>query len=260
MAKLAYKRTGTESNLPLLLLHALPLDSSMWNSVRDQLGDIDILTVDAPGFGDSLSGEEFGDGSPSIPAFSEAIKELLDDLGISKVAIGGLSMGGSVAADFVGTFPAYVAGLALMDTNITADDDDRKTFREDVAQRAEAGHGYDTVKDWTTTMLSKETPSEIREDLDKRFRALPDKSLAWIQRAMGARLDRLDAPSLVDGPVYLIRGSEDATCSLESLMNIALRAQHPRIIEIDEAGHFTADEKPAELAEILREFYEASAN
>ncbi|MFC5369781.1 alpha/beta fold hydrolase [Arcanobacterium bovis] len=257
MNTLAYKRTGTPSELPLLLLHALPLDSSMWDGVRSYLGDRDILTVDAPGFGDSIAGEQLGDGTPSLGAYSQAIADTLDELGIERVALGGLSMGGSVAADFVARFPARVAGLALMDTNITADDAKRKEFREQVAQRAEAGHGYETVKQWTTTMLAKETPQAVRDDLDARFRALPNKSLAWIQRAMGAREDRLDAVSLVDGWVYLIRGSQDATCSLESLMNIALRAKKPRIVEIEEAGHFTADEKPEELAQVLAEFHDS---
>ncbi|MBM7825828.1 pimeloyl-ACP methyl ester carboxylesterase [Arcanobacterium pluranimalium] len=255
MTTLAYRRTGQASDVPLLLLHALPLDSSMWDGVRGYLGDLDVLTVDAPGFGKSVQGEELGDDEPSIRAYSQAIADTLEELGIEKVALGGLSMGGSVAADFVAAFPHCIAGLALMDTNITADDAQRKEFREQVAQRAEAGHGYETVEEWTTTMLAKETPQAVRDDLDARFRALPDKALAWIQRAMANREDQLDAVSLVDGPVYLIRGSQDATCSLESLMNIALRAKQPRIVEIEEAGHFTADEKPEELAQVLAEFY-----
>ncbi|WP_406712437.1 alpha/beta fold hydrolase [Trueperella pyogenes] len=47
---IAYRRTGPVSDLPLVLLHALPLDSTMWDAVRSELTDIDILTFDAPGW------------------------------------------------------------------------------------------------------------------------------------------------------------------------------------------------------------------
>ncbi len=252
--KLAYQRSGVKSALPLLLLHALPLDSTMWDEVRSRLGDIDVLTIDAPGFGKSVAGNELGDGSPSIGAYVQEIKAVLDELGIARVAVGGLSMGGSVAAEFVACYPDMVAGLALMDTNITADDQERKDFRENIAQQADAGKGYEAVQNWTTIMLAPNVASEVRASLDARFQKLPNAGLAWIQRAMALREDRADVVELVDGPVYFVRGSDDLTCDLESFMHLALHAKRPRIIEIEGAGHFTADEKPAELAEVLQEF------
>lgn len=251
---LAYRRTGTPSDTPLVLLHALPLDSTMWDQVREILADTDILTVDAPGFGASPSGSDLSDDAPSTATYVEALKATLDSLGIEKIALGGLSMGGSVAADFVATYPSMVAGLALMGTNITADDDDRKAFRERVAQLADSGEGYSAVADWTTTMVGSEISEEARTSLDERFRALPNEGLAWIQRALAARVDRSDAVELVEGPVYFIRGTEDPTASLESFMQLALKAKNPRIVEIEGVGHFAADEKPAELAQVLASF------
>lgn len=260
MKILAYRRTGDTTDLPLVLLHALPLDSTMWDQVRELLADVDILTVDAPGFGASPSGTELTDGAPSTASYVAALKATLDSLGISRIALGGLSMGGSVAADFLATYPDMVAGLALMDTNITADDDDRKAFRESVAQLADKGEGYSAVSDWKNTMVGSAISEEARSSLDERFRALPDEGLAWIQRALAQRVDRTDALELVDGPVFFVRGTEDPTASLESYTELALHAKEPRIREIEGVGHFAADEKPAALAEILREFVAAVAD
>lgn len=254
---LAYRRTGDVSDIPLVLLHALPLDSTMWDKTRELLGDIDVLTVDAPGFGSSPTGAELSDEAPSTKTYVEALKATLDSLGIEKIALGGLSMGGSVASDFVAAYPSMVAGLALMDTNITADDDERKGFREGVAQLADQGEGYSAVADWTTTMVGSEISEEARTSLDERFRALPNEGLAWIQRALAQREDRTDVVELIDGPVYFVRGTEDPTASLESFMELALKAKKPRIVEIEGVGHFAADEKPEELAEILKEFVAA---
>ncbi len=231
----------------------------MWDTVRDEIPDIDVLTFDAPGFGDSPRGEELSDGEPTTKTFVNAIKEALDELGIKMIALGGLSMGGSVAADFTHAYPEMIAGLALMDTNIDSDDDDRKAFRRGVAEMADRGEGYDAVKEWTTTMVGPDTPQEIRDSLDERFKALPNEGLAWIQRAMANREDRSGAVSLVRGPVYFVRGTEDPTASLESYMKLALRTDQPRIKEIPGVGHFAADEKPVELAKILRDFYNHAA-
>lgn len=227
----------------------------MWDAVRGELADIDILTFDAPGFGDSALTEEFTAGEPSLKTFVAAMKACLDELGIKRIALGGLSMGGSVAAEFTVAHPELVAGLALMDTNINSDKDERKAFRREAADKAAAGHGYETVKDWTTTMVAPDASDEVRASLDARFRALPNEGLAWIQRAMANREDRTDAVALVKGPVYFVRGMEDPTASMEGYMKLALRTDQPRIKEIPGAGHFCADERPAELAAILRDFY-----
>lgn len=252
-SKLALRRSGTPSSCPLLLIHALPLDSSMWDQVRQFLPQLDIITVDAPGFGASPAGENFSE-MPSIPAYANAIKAALDDEKVESIKIGGLSMGGAVAAEFVAQFPQMIQGLALMDTGIGADDASKREFRENMAQLAENGQAYEAVKDWTTTMLSPNATAEVRNTLDQKFQEIPGNSLAWIQRAMAARIDRTDAVELVDGPAYFVRGVDDATCSLEYLMHLALRAEHPRIVEIEDAGHFSANEQPAALAEILAEF------
>lgn len=254
---LAYRRTGVETDLPLVLLHALPLDSTMWDAVRNELADVDILTVDAPGFGASPMGAELSDAAPSTATYVAAIKATLDSLGITRIALGGLSMGGSVAADFVATYPEMVAGLALMDTNISADNADRKAFRESVAQLADQGEGYSAVADWKHTMVGSAISEEMRASLDERFRALPNEGLAWIQRALAQREDRSSAPGLVAGPVFFVRGTEDPTASLESFMELALHVKEPYIREIEGVGHFAADENPVELAKILREFVEA---
>jgi len=77
MTVLATRRTGNAGTLPFLLLHAMPLDSTMWDLVRDRLAPIDVVTVDAPGFGGSPSGaelqERYGRPEPSLEAFVEAI-------------------------------------------------------------------------------------------------------------------------------------------------------------------------------------------
>ncbi|MCI5826309.1 MAG: alpha/beta hydrolase [Arcanobacterium sp.] len=255
--QLAFRRTGAPSHLPLVLLHALPLDSTMWDKVRAELSDIDIITPDAPGFGNSGLAGTFGE--PAILTYAQALKTTLDSLGVQRIALGGLSMGGAVAAEFVHQYPDMVAGLALMDTNISADTEEQRAYRFSIVEQADAGHGYDAIANWETTMLSPTVLPEVRSEMAALLQAAPNEGLAWQLRAMAAREGRDDAVTLVNGPVYFIRGDADATSSLEYFMKLALAAQQPRIIEIPAAGHFTANEQPEALARAVRAFYSAAS-
>ncbi len=257
---LAHRRTGTPSGLPLVLLHALPLDSTMWGGVRAALGDLDVITVDAPGFGGSPSGEELAPGvEPSLAGYADALKATLDALGVGPVALAGLSMGGAVAAEFTVSHPGQVRGLAIIDSNIGADTDQARANRLRNAERAGAGDGYATVSDWPTTMLGSAADEQVRAGLDARLQALPDQGLAWLQRAMAGRPDRRDAVSLVDGPVYLIRGGDDPTCTAAMFDELAARAARPTLVELEGVGHFSALEAPDDLAAVLLEFHRDAA-
>ncbi|MCI7551239.1 MAG: alpha/beta hydrolase [Actinomycetaceae bacterium] len=256
MNTLSFRRSGTASDAPLVLLHALPLDSTMWDGVRSALTeageDVDLFTPDSPGFGDSGAGSSFSE--PRLATYVEALKATLDARGISRIVLGGLSMGGSAAAQFALAYPEMVIGLALMDTNIAADNDAQSVNRLAMAEKAEAGQGYEAVRNWTTTMLSPQATQQVREDLDRRLRSLPDEGLAWEQRAMASRPDSTAAVEL-DVPLMLLRGADDPTCSLEYLESLAKRAKDVRIIEVANASHFSALEQPEELAQHLSSFY-----
>lgn len=256
MPTLSYRRSGPESQCPLVLIHALPLNSHMWDSVRSELADIDLVTPDAPGFGESPAGSEFGE--PSISSYAQALYELIQSLGLERLVLGGLSMGGAVCAEFVAQYPHMVAGLALMDTNINADTQAQRENRLRIAAQAEAGNGYSAVQNWSETMLSSEASEQLRTQIDDELRALPDAGLAYQQRAMAGRVDRADSVARVEGPVFLGRGDQDPTCSLEYLMNLALAAHAPRIVEFSPASHFSANEQPLQVASFLRSLYEAS--
>lgn len=265
MGTLAWRRTGHPTNAPLLLLHAMPLDGSMWNRMRALMPDVDVLTVDAPGFGKSPAGldlakdfphPELGEaGKASVAVYVDALKATLDELGITEVAIGGVSMGGGVAAAFTNAYPQMVLGLAVIDSKIGAEPAEGYASRQRMIDLCDAGHAYDTIKDWTTTLVSPAASDELRAELDAKFRAVPDAGLAWLQRAQLTREDNRSAVEKVDGPVLLMRGKDDPTCSRATLQELCVRARDTRIVEIVQAGHFSPYEKPEPCSRLLADFW-----
>src|SRR4051812_13126126 len=86
---IAYDEAG--SGVPLLLLHAFPLDRRMWAPQLAALADAArVVAIDMPGFGESLAAPF------SIDGVADVVAEFLAARDIPKAVVCGLSMGGYV--------------------------------------------------------------------------------------------------------------------------------------------------------------------
>lgn len=254
MTHLSVRSTG--SGEPLLLLHAMPLDSTMFDSVRQGLGH--VMTVDAPGFGESppasVIDAALGAESPSLDTYARAVIADLRELGIDRCAIGGLSMGGAVAMSILDQAPELVSALVLMDTNIGADTDEARAKRLEAAEKADRGDATTVLPmaDTMTSPVTRERRPEVYDDIARRLRQVRPDSLAWMQRAMAARPDRRHLIDTLDIPLLLIRGEDDALCTEHMMADLAQRYPGTATVEtIAGAGHFTALETPDELRRLL---------
>src|SRR6202008_1314959 len=98
-ASIYYEKKG--SGEPVLLIHGGFLEHTMWDpQIADLSKEHMVISIDLPGHGQSL-----GDSNILI---KDVILTLLDSLGIDKTSIGGLSLGSSVAQDFVISYPERV--------------------------------------------------------------------------------------------------------------------------------------------------------
>lgn len=81
---------------PLLLIHPLGADGSVWQPVLDRLAEHhDVIVPDLPGFGASPPLER----TPTPAALAGALAALLDELGVGPVHVVGNSLGGWVALE-----------------------------------------------------------------------------------------------------------------------------------------------------------------
>jgi pimeloyl-ACP methyl ester carboxylesterase len=85
---------------------------SWWQNVPELARRFRCVTFDHRGFGAS---RDLADG-PGPQAFVEDLRQLLDHLGIERVALAGQSMGGWTVLGFAVANPARVSALTLCDT------------------------------------------------------------------------------------------------------------------------------------------------
>src|SRR3972149_7022756 len=130
--ELAWDDSG--QGLPVVLLHAFPVNRRMWAAEREALAPrYRVITPDCRGHGESGLAEE----DSTMERLAEDVRGLLDELKLERVVLGGLSMGGYAAFAFLRRHAGRVAALILADTRAGADSEDGRKARYDSAALAE---------------------------------------------------------------------------------------------------------------------------
>ena len=243
------------SGIPLVLLHAFPLSSAMWQSQREGLSDIcQVITPDLRGFG----GTPLSVAQPSLDVSADDVARMLDALGLDSVAIGGLSMGGYVAMALLRRHGDRVRALVLADTKAAADPEQARDKRERMADLLSDDPQSTVLLDEVLPNLVGKTTTEKRAMIFGRVKALvqaaPAPAVAWAQRAMAARPDSFDTLRGFAGPALVIRGEEDALASADDMRAMADALPNAQLVTIPEAGHLSAVEAPDDFNKAVRVF------
>jgi pimeloyl-ACP methyl ester carboxylesterase len=97
---------------PLLLVHGFGGDKDNWIRLAAQLeGEVRIIAPDLPGFGDSDAPAQ---GDYSLDAQVDNLHALIGRLGLTRVELGGNSMGGNIVARYAARHPNRVGSLWLI--------------------------------------------------------------------------------------------------------------------------------------------------
>ncbi|MBP7451062.1 MAG: alpha/beta fold hydrolase [Flavobacteriales bacterium] len=230
---------------PLLLIHGFPLDATLWEpQVRALSPLVEVIAPDLRGFGNDR--REL----PAImPMRSHAadLKEMLDERGIEKVILCGLSMGGYIAMAFAERWPERLAGLILCNTRSNADDEDGVAARHTTAQNARE-KGMDVIArgmlpGLLTERTRQERPELAQHVLDMIARQSPD-TVAATSLGMAQRPDRLHVLQKMKVPALVITGDSDSLMPMPTSQVMADALPNGRLVVLPGAAHLTNMEVP----------------
>jgi pimeloyl-ACP methyl ester carboxylesterase len=253
-AKLNYTDSGGEGRA-VLLIHAFPLNSQMWEPQIESLGDrFRFIAPDLKGFGSSDAPEDRS--GYSVGSFAADCKALLDELGLDEVVVVGLSMGGYIALSFLGSYPERLAGLVLADSRAEADPPEaiakRSGQQDTVAAEGTAG----LIEALPGALLADPTRDK-KPDVVERVKALMDNPAAGFIGALEAMKNRPDSTSKLAGikvPTLIIVGENDAVTPPEASRTMHEHIGGSRLVVIPEAGHLSNLEAPEAFNGALGEF------
>lgn len=244
--------------LPVLLLHAFPLDHRMWSRQEPLAGQVRLIVPDQRGFG----GSRDAGGPASIEQLADDAVAVLDALHVDGPAVVcGCSMGGYVAQHLVVRHPDRVRALVLVDTKLESDTPEAQAARADLAAKVRR-LGTSVVAEAMVPRLLADGPAVAggpdRDTLSAELReTISGQSVETIVAALMALAARPDMTEPLRGlptPTLLVVGEHDRITPPDCLARAEQLLGDPRLFIVPQAGHLAPLEAPAAFNAALLAF------
>jgi len=233
----------------LLLIHAFPLDASMWDRQVAALDPrLPVAAPHLPGFGETADAGDV----MTMRAAAARCSEGLDRAGIDRAVVCALSMGGYVAFELWRTARDRIAGLLLANTRAEADSEEAAAKRRELAKRLR--REGNVLAENPPPLLSEHAPDELRNRVRGTIAAQPAASIAAAALGMAERPDSTGDLGGIDVPVLVVTSTEDALIPREISEPMAGAIPGAELAVIEGAGHLTNLEAPDEFQRLLVSF------
>jgi 3-oxoadipate enol-lactonase len=248
-ARLWYDETGQGE--PVLLLHGGLGDSGLWEPVVPFLAErFRVLRTDLRFFGRSVG--------PAAPwSWHEDVVGVLDELGIERVALVGLSLGGLVAFDVALHAPERLWALACVAPDLRGHDG--APYSPEQEERYDAAEAAGDVEAMQAVDFEVWAPLGADERMRSLWHATPDANplppgVAPVrpERVAKEQLGELAVPALV------VTVAHDPPGFREIGPLVAAEAPDARHVELD-SDHYVTLRQPEAVARVLLDFLSESA-
>jgi pimeloyl-ACP methyl ester carboxylesterase len=238
----------------VVLLHPFPVHHEFWLPIVDSLaGRYRLIMPDLRGHGES----DVGDGPATMEKHAADIVRVMDDAGVGRAPLIGVSIGGYLLFEFWRSYRARVAGMVLCNTKAGSDNPEARAGRLQAANDVlEKG-----TEPFFESMLSRvlaRTTRESRPDLVdgalRMMRKMSPQDVVQVQHGMAGRPDSISTLKTINVPSLLVTGDEDPMTGLAEAQLMRQNITGSEMIVIPKAGHYSPWEQPQQAARILRQF------
>ncbi|HKN85257.1 MAG TPA: alpha/beta fold hydrolase [Nitrospiraceae bacterium] len=250
--RLEYTDQGTGT--PIVLLHAFPLNRTMWAPQLDPFStSFRTIAVDLRGHGgSSLSHTPY-----TLEDLATDIKDLLDRLTIHQAIFIGLSMGGYILMAFYRLYPDRVKSLILADTRAQADTADGRAGRFEMIRTAET-QGASAIADIMIPRLLSAHTIKTNPELVGKVRAMilgnPVETIVSDLRAMAERPDSIPLLAKIARPTLVLVGELDQGTPPSDARLMAEHIPNAHLAILRDAGHVSNLENPEAFNEAVLSF------
>lgn len=236
----------------LVLLHCLGVDHGLWNIAAAGLSDrFELVSYDFPGHGTT----PVPDKPYSIEDLSEQLAAILSKQGLSRIHLGGISLGGLVAQHFAAIHPEIVEKLILVDTTPRYTDEMRETWRE----RAQVARtrGVKIMTDhllavWFTPGFIAENGPAIRYVRDC-FSRSSGEGYALACEALAAA-DLRPVLKMIAAPTLIVCGEQDLPSFLDAARQLEAEIKQADLLWLKPARHASILEQPEAFRKAVTSF------
>jgi pimeloyl-ACP methyl ester carboxylesterase/quinol monooxygenase YgiN len=245
----------------IVLLHGFPNTWYSWREVMARLAPtMTVLAVDLRGLGDSEAGELPND----VPTGARDLALLLDEIDAGPALLAGQDWGGSTAFAFAAAHPEALRALAVIEamprgawTDATAATPWFVGFHQVPALPEQMVRGRERVYlDWFYRAYSATPGVPDQQAVDEYLRTYSRPGVMAsaleryraVEREVEHNTRHLQNPMTV--PVLAVGGEHSFGGAVAE--NLRQAAPHVQAVVIDGCGHYVSEERPEELAGLLR--------
>jgi len=242
----------------LVFGHSLTFDSAMWQGVADELSDrFRVIRIDLPGHG--------GSGTPgvvfSLEDMADDVDQVLDALEVEGAVWAGHSMGGMVGMRLAIRHPSRLCAMALLNTSAEAEAETTRDLFHYVNESSRGKPSDKATVDFVLNLMFSAGFLGSEPEKVEPYRTLlfepPDAEGTYrAARAVIWRESVLEQLSAVDIPTLVITGNGDTAVPSSFGRSIAEAIPRSRLLELNDCGHLSPEERPVQVAQALTTFFE----
>ena len=239
----------------LLMMHGTLMDKTMFDPQIEALsGEYRVIAYDH-----RARTSRWNDAPYDLADLAADARDLLDELGIEKCVVAGMSMGGFVAVEFALAYPEYLDGFILINSSARGyTDEERANFDVWFSANDHDGKLSDAFVEWALPICFGETTMKTNPELIEHWRqkwSSYDARAVFYETCWPTKEDRLERMSEITVPTLLVHGDEDTILPLRThTLPILDRLPDGHLVVASEAGHTANLETPEIVNAAIRTF------
>lgn len=230
---------------PMLLLHGYPLSGELFSRNRDALAAAGyrVITIDHRGYGRSIAP---ANAPGDLQTYAADALGVMDQLGVPKAIIGGMSMGGPIAFEMWRTAPERFTGLILINTIANPAGLVEQLIWKGMAQKASTygpqSLAPELLKDMLTGMTRQNRPGDAAflTNIVKQASVAADVAGATV---LATRPDAVPTLKTITVPTLILEGVEDTVYPPEFSVKMMQNIAGSKLVLIPGAAHAAIFEK-----------------
>ena len=265
--KLRYLDWGTSGKPPLVCLHGHTGQAHIWDEFAEAMSPhYHVLAVDQRGHG----GSQWASTGYARDRFVEDLASFVDALGLSKVVLAGLSMGGWHSLLYTPDHQDRVERIIIVDISPQPSlgwqerANSRPVTPLEFPSLDEAIAWMRQYNPWASNAgLRKDAEDKMHQREDGKWTWKADSSLFNIPLPDQSDTKLWDrywkAIDSITCPILEVRGAESGLVADETIEQMKQRGKQFMSVDIPDAGHVVTVDKPYEFIEATRSFLRVTA-
>lgn len=238
----------------ILFIHGYPFDHGIWEHAVANLEGWMRIAPDLRGMGQS----DAPDLGYSMSTYAEDLLALLTTLGVDRVVLCGLSMGGYIAFEMLRRARERVRALVLMDTRAEPDTPEVRKARDAASAQVREGGAEAIARGMLPKLLSERTRGEKPQLSDRVYRMMAATPVAGILGAIGAMRERPDSfpllSTLTGMPAVVMVGDDDEITPVDRAQAMVEALPNASLSIVAGSGHIPPMERPEITTALLSRF------